>query len=94
MGCDARETVEELRRLVELRGECELFVIVQSDSGLEILTSTNDLVHHRGMLATAKDMIKDTTVKMQAVMREEVRRSLEDGEAAMDGLKKPVRGVN
>lgn len=83
MGDGASEVLEQLSRLVELRSGCSVFAIVHSDKGLEILSSTNDLVLKLGMLDVARMTVVEVHSRIMEMAEEEGRRQAEAAVAAM-----------
>ena len=87
------DTVENIRKLVEFRGECSVLCFVKSKAGLEIVSSVEDYVVLRGMLKVAEEAIIDREYKASEVNRAaevaEERRALE----VIGGLKNVKGGV-
>ena len=84
MGNGEREVVEQLGKLVELRKDAVLFVIVHSEKGLEVLSNSNDLVMKLGMLDVAKMTVVEVHTRIQEMAEDEVRRNAEAAVAAMN----------
>lgn len=88
------DTVERLRKLVEMRGDCEVFCLVKSPSGLEIVANVNDYVMQRGMIKVAEELVIDHQHEVNQMIRSECERETRAAVAVMSGFKKPVSGVN
>jgi hypothetical protein len=88
------DTVERLKKLVEMRGECEVFCLVKSPSGLEIVTNVNDYVMQRGMMKVAEELAIDHQHEVNVMLRSECERETREAVAVMSGFKKPVSKAN
>lgn len=85
MGNNVQELVDNLGKLVELREDAQVFVIVHSKSGLEIMSNCNDLVMKLGMLDVARMTVVDIHAQMNAEVMGEIRRAEREAAAAMTG---------
>ena len=83
MGNKVQELVDNLGKLVELREDAQVFVIVHSKSGLELMSNCNDLVMKLGMLDVAKITVMDIHAQMSMEMAEEGRKAAETALAVM-----------
>jgi hypothetical protein len=83
MGNKVQELVDNLGKLVELREDAQVFVIVHSKSGLELMSNCNDLVMKLGMLDVAKMTVMDIHAQMSMEMVEEGRKAVQTALAVM-----------
>ena len=85
------DTIERLRKLVEMRGECAVFCLVKSETGLEIVSNVEDYVLQRGMIKVGEEMCLDHHYQIQALLDRETQRAMAEGSAAMGGFRMPVK---
>ena len=85
MGNNVQELLVNLGQLVEIREDAQVFVIVHSKSGLELMSNCNDLVMKLGMLDVARMTVVDIHAQMNAEMKDEIRRIERETVAAMAG---------
>lgn len=88
------DTVERFRKLVEMRGDCLVFAVVKSPSGLEIVSNVDDYVIQRGILKVAEELAIDHQHEINMMLKGECEREARSAVAVMSGFKKPVSGVN
>ena len=91
---DLRDTLMKLGKLVELRGDCDLFCIVRSDSGLEVVSNVTDYITERGMLKVAEESVIERQHVINMMLRRDEEREAKRAMAAMGGFKEPAGGVN
>lgn len=88
------DTLERLGKLVTARGECELFCLVYSPSGLEIVSNIENYVVIRGILKVAEEAVMDHEYVAMQGRKAEFEREAQQAISIMNGMKKPVGGVN
>lgn len=82
------EFLNQVVNLLSLRVGKPAVLLVHSESGLEILSNTNDVVHKCGMLETGIDVLREVKQLTDEEMRGAVREAQQRAEDVVELISK------